>query len=290
LILSVLSEARRFLKSSGAIWFDNTANEPTKSQCDQLARILRPDFEVYEPPHDQVKRLDEDIKRYTEEQFVALDAMAANPRVIFAGPAGTGKTTLAIEAARRSRVTGNRVLFVCYNRLLGQYLEAETIALQPEVTVTTLHRHMLNITEIHPHEVQYSSEFWSEDLPQKAIDRLLENTSGRYLYDEVIIDEAQDLLRDNYLDFIDLSLKGGLGAGKWKLFGDFEKQAIYHSDDEASIDDILRTRFPHIPSYSIRVNCRNAPRVATLVHLLGRLDPEYSRVLRPDDGVEPEIV
>lgn len=290
LILEVLEEARTLLKEKGAIWFDEARNEPTQTQCEQIAKILRPDFEVYEPPRKKIKRLEQETKQYTEEQFVALDAMAANQRVVFSGPAGTGKTVLAIEAARRSRAAGNRVLFLCYNRLLGHYLEAETAAIQPEVTVGTLHKYMLAVTGTNLHGQTPSSYFWQEELPQKAIDKLLGDTTESHLFDEIIVDETQDLLRNNYMDFIDLSLKGGLSAGKWKFFGDFEKQAIYGSNAEISIGEAISTRLGNPPQYTLRVNCRNTPRIATLVHLLGDLNPEYSKILRPDDGVEPEII
>lgn len=290
LILEVLEQARTLLSSKGVYWFDATRNEPTSVQCEQIARILRPDFELFEPPHKKVKRLQKEVKQYTGEQFIALDVMAANPRVVFSGPAGTGKTVLAIETANRSRATGNRVLFLCYNRLLGRHLEAETAAIQPEVTVGTLHKQMLAVTGITLHGKTPSSHFWQEDLPKQAIDRLLDDTTERYLYDEIIVDETQDLLRHNYLDFIDLSLKGGLSAGKWKFFGDFEKQAIYGSNAEISIGAAISTRLGNPAQYTLRVNCRNTPRIATLVHLLGDLNPEYSKVLRPDDGVEPEII
>jgi hypothetical protein len=290
LILEVLEQARTLLKDKGVYWFDETRNEPTSAQCEQIAKILRPDFEFFEPPRKKANRLQQEIKRYTEEQFIALDAMATNPRVVFSGPAGTGKTILAIEAASRSRAAGNRVLFLCYNRLLGHYLEAETAAIQPEVTVGTLHKQMLAVTGIVLHGKTPSSHFWLEELPKQAIDRLLDDTTGRYLYDVIIVDEAQDLLRHDYLDFVDLSLKGGLGAGKWKFFGDFEKQAIYGSNAEISIDKATSTRLGNPPQYTLRVNCRNTPRIATLVHLLGDLNPEYSKILRPDDGVEPEII
>jgi hypothetical protein len=43
------------------------------------------------------------------------------------------------------------------------------------------------------------------------------------------------------------------------------------------------------PVFSLRTNCRNKPRVATLVRILSHLDPDYARVVRPDDGVEPEL-
>jgi hypothetical protein len=46
----------------------------------------------------------------------------------------------------------------------------------------------------------------------------------------LVIDEAQDLLEDEYLDVLDLLVKGGLAGGRWAFFGDFERQAIYISD------------------------------------------------------------
>ncbi|MBN1922093.1 MAG: NERD domain-containing protein [Anaerolineae bacterium] len=289
LILGILDQARDFLTENNARWFDGRRNEPTIDQCEQIAHLLRPDFEIFEPPNDKMKRLELETKIFTEEQFSALDAMTTNPRVIFRGPAGTGKTTLAIEAARRSRALGNRVLFVCYNRLLGSHLKSETVAIQPEVRVSTIHRHMLDVAGIHPHGESIPQQFWRDDLPQQAIDSLLARTDEEFSFDEVIVDEAQDLLRNSYLDFIDLSLTGGLSSGKWKLFGDFEKQAIYGSNVELSLEEAMNSRFPHVPVYNMRVNCRNTPRIATLAQLLSGLDPEYSRILRPDNGVEPNI-
>jgi hypothetical protein len=37
------------------------------------------------------------------------------------------------------------------------------------------------------------------------------------------------------------------------------------------------------------VNCRNPPRIAEAARLLGGLDPNYKKVLRPDNGVEPRV-
>ena len=290
LINNVLEEARKFLKEKGVFWFGESSNEPTTPRCEQIAKILRPDFEIYEPPRKKLDRLGQDIKHYTEEQFFALDAMEANPRVVFSGPAGTGKTILAIEAARRSCVAGNRVLFLCFNRLLGHHLEEETFAIQPGLSVGTLHKHMLAVAGTNFHGETLSSYFWQEELPQKAIDKLISDTTEKYLYDEIIVDETQDLLRNNYFDFIDLSLKGGLSAGKWKFFGDFEKQAIFNANIEFRIGEVLFTRLGNAPQYTLRVNCRNTPRIATLVHLLGNLNPEYLKILRADDGAEPEII
>ncbi len=72
------------------------------------------------------------------------------------------------------------------------------------------------------------------------------------------------------------------------MFGDFERQAIYGAAS-TSLHDFLSERSGVAPTYSLRTNCRNTPRIATLVRLLAKLEPDYARVLRPDDGMEPDI-
>lgn len=286
-ITYVLDKAREFLRDvPNARWFDPDSTAPDPDQCALIAKILRPDFEFFESPQSRSGRLQDELKRYTVEQFAALDAMASNPRVIFCGPAGTGKTTLAIEAVRRSVNSGMKVLFLCFNGLLGDKLAEESGQLRPAVTTRTLHGHMLKIVQ-HV-EVENTPQFWQDQLPAMAIDALMESNGGDFLFDELVIDEAQDIFRDKYLEFLDLSLKGGLASGHWRIFGDFEKQAIYGAANIA-LDTFRQTRSGQAPVYSLRVNCRNTPRIAEFVHLLGGLAPKYSRILRPDSGVEPEL-
>lgn len=281
----VLDCARTFVSENPSTAWVLGHTEPTSAQCTLIANMLRPNFEFFASPKSRKLQQHEQLKYYTVEQFSALDAMEMNPRVLFGGPAGTGKTLLAIEAARRSSQVRRKVLFLCYNRLLGNWLQEQIAQLQAHVTCRTLHSHMLTVTGL---PARSSSTFWQYELPSSAVDRLLEIEDSEYQFDELIIDEAQDMLRDNYLDFLDLSLQGGLASGRWKLFGDFEKQAIYRAAN-LSLEQFQRDRATHVPIYTLRANCRNTPRIAELVHLLGGLKPGYTRILRPDDKVEPSL-
>ena len=214
--------------------------------------------------------------------------MEDNQQVIFTGPAGTGKTTLAIEAARRAGLQGSSVLFVCFNRLLGSRLKEE-MAGSPGVTVRTLHSHMLATAGERP-PANAPSEYWSRQLPERASYALMDGPAEPVnLFDLLVIDEAQDILSPAYLDFLDLCLRGGLQAGRWLMFGDFEMQMIY-GERADEIHALLDRRFRHVPRYSLRYNCRNTPRIAETVRLLGQMDPGYKRILRPDNEVEPKIL
>jgi DNA polymerase III delta prime subunit len=288
LVSRVLMNALRFLQEQTAVtWFDPNDARPTHAESQQLAHLLRPYFEFFEPPEVRATRRAEEVKHYTEEQFSALDGMEMNKRAIFAGPAGTGKTLLAIEAARRSALSGKRVLLLCFNRLLGQWLREQTNSLSA-VTTSTLHSYMLSVANMQPPD-NASSEFWSKRLPELAIDELLRRVGDNpFVYDVLIIDEAQDILSSQYLDVLDLSLRGGLASGEWRIFGDFERQTIF-GPEATEIKEILIERFGQVPRYSLRANCRNTPRIAEIIRLLTGMTPGYRRILRPDNRVEPVI-
>lgn len=290
LLENVIDRARIFLRTCPtAAWFSPDREEPSLHQCEEIADVLRGRFEFFESTQSRASRTGKELRHFTEEQYSALDAMEQNPRVIFTGPAGTGKTLLAIEAARRARADGKRVLLLCYNRLLGKWLETQTADLRPEVKTTTLHRYMLE-TSGRPSVPSGATakQFWETELPEKAADALMLNGQSAEMYDQIIIDEAQDIFRETYLDVLDLSLQGGLAAGQWRFFGDFEKQAI---SDAANLplNEFKMNRCPGVPEFSLRTNCRNTPRIASLASLLGALVPGYTSIRRPDDNAEPSV-
>lgn len=288
LILSVIENARIFLASNNNGWFCKDSGEPYPEQCKDIARILRPDFEFFESPEGRKQRLQRELKYYTDEQMLAIDRMDSNPRVVFTGPAGTGKTLIALEAARRAYNAGVKTLFICYNRNLGQWLKEETSSLAPWVKAVTLHGLMMETAGVTPSAEQtVSQQFWEEILPLKAVEKGLEHFgTTEFVYEQLIVDEFQDIISENYLDFLDLLLKGGLAAGRWRLFGDFEKQAIYRSH-HLTLEEFLKNRGNDAPEYALRENCRNTPRVAAYAELLGSLNPKYRKIMRPDDQNEP---
>lgn len=266
---------------STARWYQGSL--PTRQQVPQVVQLLRPRFEVFEPPSARAQRRDVELKRYSEEQFGALDSMSDNPRTLFLGPAGTGKTLLAIEAARRALAQGRRVLLTCFNRALAERLRSQ-IPPNEKLVVNTLQGHMMNVAGL-TYDPNFDDTFWKKTLPETACDVILADATGQYVFDEVIADEAQDLVREPFLDFLDLSTRGGLRAGTLRLFGDFDKQAIY-AFDKAGLEDLRRRRLDHFVRYRLFANCRNPRPIADRVTAWIKPDPGYTRVMR-DEGFGP---
>ena len=113
-VSNILKKAHELAESK-----NNHFRGPNLEASQQLAKILRPSAEAIPSAKAIRKELDNELKECTEEQFHALDAMADNQKNIFNGPAGCGKTTLAVELARRYQETGKAkdtlfyVLIIC---------------------------------------------------------------------------------------------------------------------------------------------------------------------------------
>ena len=287
-ILSVLRNMRqRLAKTPSARWFRTDNTRPDRSDVKRLVSVFRPNFESYESPRARVDRVKAEAKKYTERQSLALDFAEGNERVVFEGPAGTGKTLLAIEAARRAARSGRRTLFLCYNELLGVWLKREVSPLASMVDFDRVARRMLDVSGL---RVSEDPDFWSTVLPFAAIAALEDNPDGPLRpYEQLIVDEAQDFLRDGYIDFLDRSVIGGLQRGRVMLFGDFERQAVYREAD-LSLAELKAGWIPDLANFRLRDNCRNRPRVAALASILGGLDPDYRSVMREDDQIDPTIV
>lgn len=264
----------------------------TGEAAERIVRVLRGEVECYVSPKARIENQLAEVRRYTEEQYSVIDMWEGNPQLLVDGLAGTGKTLLAIESARRAVDSGRQVLLVCFNRLLGEWLQGETASLGSACTTVTIHEFMQGIVG-EAWRPGLSTAYYEEELPERVFDILAERAAAGVgaLYDEIVIDEAQDILvNGSFLTVLDTVLVGGLARGRWRFFGDFGHQDIFGRLEAPPRDVLERTLGYRPPLVSLRTNCRNLPRVAHLAGALGQVDGGYRGYRRDDDGFDPRVL
>jgi Nuclease-related domain/UvrD-like helicase C-terminal domain len=290
-LLYIIRQARRHLAAKGLRW-TTKAVETSPEKWNRIAKVLRPRFETLASPAARRKSLDDDLLYCTEQQFRFLDNWSENDRMLVSGLAGTGKTILAIEALRREKATNpTRVIgFFCFNKLLGKRLEVECQGLGESVRVGHFHQWMTTLGGIVPGRQEASSpEFWKRTLPEKVLGILTSpGLEGGFL-DYLVLDEAQDLFLEPYLDIFDLLLKGGLQKGRWLFMGDFERQSIYSSGAISKMEFCEQRVQKQCALFKLDENCRNTREISNAMTMLACLKPGYAHVLREDTRHDPEF-
>lgn len=234
---------------------------PDAKDVKELSTMLRGNFDKVMTIGKKITYAEEALITLTGEQFRCLDQLEDNPRCLIRGAAGTGKTLLAIEEVKRSVTLGQKVAFFCYNSMLANWLEQLFDDMATEIRpayVGTIHAWLLQIANSAGAQIRPGreglAEFYQKELPLIALDALDQNP---VIYDKIVIDEAQDILGTDAFEVLDAALKGGLERGKWAIFGDFTRQAIYQDSERinAIIDNIdSRTSFIR---FKLTINCRN---------------------------------
>lgn len=252
---------------SSTQWYNPTASRPTEKDISQLIDFLRGDFEKIPPPSVESDETERILLTLTEEQYERLDSLEENDRCLFEGGAGTGKTMIAVEFARREAARSKRVGIFCYNKLLGRQIK-QSVKNSSEVIAANLHKFMRDLIVSSDFKEEFlsqeksasSADLYDEIYPLYAATAIREDLSFEP-FDTLIIDEAQDLISPENLDFFDELLRGGLNGGKYAMFADFHRQAIYLNLGKDEMLAALRQRAPHFTYCKLTHNCRNTKNI-----------------------------
>jgi superfamily I DNA and RNA helicase len=150
--------------------------------------------------------------------------VSSHPRVEIRGGAGSGKTWLAVEKARRLSAAGKRVALMCYSRGLAEYLNRRVDRLargQRPAYVGTFHSLGTGWGVLPGSDDD--SAYWETDLPQTMLS-LARDRPYAELFDAIVIDEAQDFA-ESWWPAVLAALRNP-EAGELYVFSD-EKQRVF---------------------------------------------------------------
>jgi len=240
--------------------------ELTLSECQGVLRELRTDFDLRPSLQSRVNEAVDELITLTKEQYRILDELGDNERVLVRGGAGTGKTLLAIEEARRNANQGNRVFLCCFNRNLSSILR-KAVKDCPGIDAYNLHSFMADIIDRADLKNRLrkvrEQDLLAIDYPTLCQEGMI-TLDFWQPYDVLIVDEAQDVLRDTYIEVLDAVVKGGLKDGKWKMFLDPFQDAFEGTDPR--ILELVNEFRP--AQYRLSINCRNTNPVAIATQIL----------------------
>lgn len=148
---------------------------------------LSPSFYVIPSMATRISEEEYVFNRMTQEQGYLLDYLDEQMVAAIQGGAGTGKTMLAIEKAKRLSASG-KVLFLCFNKFLLDMLKHTYAESYPNIDFYNLHGLVCCNTGL---------PFVGGN--EEISDFLLSIESNEWPYSHIVIDEGQDFYEDHLI-------------------------------------------------------------------------------------------
>ena len=266
----------------------------TPEVCTEISNDLRKDFECFVSPGDLTKDIDKELKSFSNEQYRVIDSNKDHKLILTDGYAGSGKTVLALELARRKVLEGKNVLFLYYNRLIRRQLNHHIGLINESVkddvdnkkiSIFTLYELFASFAPETHKPISDYAELKINDYSIFLLNHLLKAELEKK-YDVLIIDEAQDFIHNslgqyslNVFNEVNLEKKSKV-LSEIYIFGDFRSQELYYQN-------LNRKQFNHkffkdnLHTLELNENCRNPLKISRFAELIGKI--KYSKIYRNDN-------
>jgi hypothetical protein len=226
------------LRKAARFWRNRPGRRPSGDDYHDIIRVLRPDFDRVPKLSLLAGAMEEDFVTLAEQQYDVLRGAESNERIFVTGGAGSGKTILAVETARRASNKGRSVLLTCGS---------------PGVV-----------------------DVMRRSLQETPVDCLpFSETADLGAYDVLVVDEAQDMMSVDDILRLDQLVKGGMASGTWRMFSDPNNQAHVAGIFDPSVYAEVRGQGSR---YELPYNCRNTAPVVAQTQLLTGADLGTPRV------------
>lgn len=239
-----------------------------------LTRFICPQFKLAPTIMESKAETSIRFHKLLDEQYKLLEFLEDQPVAMINGAAGTGKTWVALEKARRHAQDGDEVLFLCYNKLLKQALEKQTKK-YPSI-------HIYNIDGFACMICNTSEPDYA--LLNKKLQKMF--MEDDFPYQHIIVDEGQDFGQDV------IEKNGILQLLMDIVTADEDKHGTFY----AFYDKLQKIQGDIIPQcieeadcrLTLTRNCRNTENIAktSLAPVIGR-EPKMFPMAMP--GKAPKI-
>jgi hypothetical protein len=211
-------------------WQGNKQNlvKPDTQLFVDLERLLSSTIKLRNPLSLQIEEDDREIIRLTDEQCETLRLLNKIRRAEISGCAGSGKTMMAVEKAKRLANEGFRTLVTCYNKPLAEHL-AEVTGKIEHLTICTFHQLCYRMAREAAIPIAESNgvnqtKMFELEYPNALCDAMTERPDLRF--DVIIVDEGQ-----NFAEAWWIALEYCLAEGHKSVFYVFydDNQRIYRN-------------------------------------------------------------
>ncbi|MGL4607577.1 MAG: NERD domain-containing protein [Eubacteriaceae bacterium] len=278
-----------YLNNVFEYWRDQQRSIPSTLSIHDIKEIvdyLRGEFLFQPSLGSRIEEVERYLLRSTEDQKAVIKGLAGNRHLLIKGGAGTGKTFCALDHAKREVENGHKVLYLTFNKNLANRLNQETES-RDGLKIINIHGLFGDLVPIDLNVLNQDNKVYFEEImPEQCYQWLKAMPLAELIniqYDVLVIDEAQDMLRANYLYCLDLLLRGGLEKGKWAIFYD-EKQNLFNPQFEEGLEIL---ELYQNTKFSLFTNCRNTRQIAGFN---SKISSYESKELLREDGEEVSVI
>jgi hypothetical protein len=209
----------------------------------------------------RIAREAEQLIQVTQEQLEALADLEINPRIIVHGAAGTGKTVLAQELAKKLELLGQSVLFLFYNKGIASKVRSAfgKNSLVLVSTFSSFAKRLVESSDPDWWEAQKNkdNDFWHLVLPSKLLEVPDEKQPK---FDAIIVDEGQDF-KPEWYEYLQTRLRSGTES-RFSVFLDEHQDIFGHWK-----------HFPCTPPPARKVLTKNCRNTRSIVDFLNHAYP-----------------
>ena len=268
------SDMNSLQKKINQVFFSyrRTSHSMTQEDYERVLSLISGCTSSHPPIGSFFNKSKSELINSTSVQDAILSMLYNYDQALIAGPAGTGKTFMAITKAEEYASRGLETLYVCFNRLNAMKVGEHFSDLGLSVDIRTFHQLIKKQIGNKTYNHLYSSDkslSWAYDVIEKVECKK---------YDAIIVDEAQDFSEEWALTLRAFFVKNDKRT-KWFVFYDEDQNIFQRNFGEAFL-------IPY-PPFLLRQNLRNTRTIWEWVMQTTQMGTQCS----PNEitGLKPEI-